>query len=157
MQTGICIRPFKIHLMSGPRYVGGNIVFPECEKKCPNKHLFIAKFYWLPHSPLGKVTVVLKIMAILQFNTRVMICQDMEALSLLLALCEGNPLVTSGFPSQRANDLVLDVFVNSLGPSDAIWHWRQWSALVQVMACCLTAPSHYLNQCWLIISKAQWH
>ena len=23
----------------------------------------------------------------------------------------------------------------------------------QVMACCLTAPSHYLNQCWLIISE----
>ena len=28
-----------------------------------------------------------------------------------------------------------------------------WS---QVMACCLTAPSHYLNQCWLIISEIQW-
>ena len=25
------------------------------------------------------------------------------------------------------------------------------------MACCLTAPSHYLNQCWLIISKVYWH
>ena len=24
------------------------------------------------------------------------------------------------------------------------------------MACCLTAPSHYLNQCWLIISKVLW-
>ena len=23
------------------------------------------------------------------------------------------------------------------------------STLAQVMACCLTAPSHYLNQCWL--------
>ena len=23
-----------------------------------------------------------------------------------------------------------------------------WSTLVQVMACCLTAPSHYLNQMW---------
>ena len=31
------------------------------------------------------------------------------------------------------------------------------STLAQVMACCLTAPSHYLNQCWLIISKVQWH
>ena len=27
----------------------------------------------------------------------------------------------------------------------------------QVMACCLTAPSHYLNQGWLIISKFQRH
>ena len=25
------------------------------------------------------------------------------------------------------------------------------------MACCLTAPSHYLNQCWLAISKVLWH
>ena len=31
------------------------------------------------------------------------------------------------------------------------------STLAQVMACCLTAPSHYLNQCWLIISEALWH
>ena len=49
------------------------------------------------------------------------------------------------------------LWVNSLGPSDAIWHWKSWSTLVQVMACCLTAPSHYLNQCWLIINKVWWH
>ena len=47
--------------------------------------------------------------------------------------------------------------INSLGSSDAMWRWRSWSTLVQVMACCLTAPSHYLNQCWLIISKVLWH
>ena len=46
---------------------------------------------------------------------------------------------------------------NSLGPGDAIWPHRSGSTLVQVIACCLTAPSHYLNQCWLIISKIQWH
>ena len=45
----------------------------------------------------------------------------------------------------------------SLGPSDAIWRWRSWSTLVKVMACCPTAPNHYLNQCWLIISKVPWH
>ena len=32
---------------------------------------------------------------------------------------------------------------------------RFGSTLVQVMAWCLTAPSHYLNQCWLCISQAQ--
>ena len=50
-----------------------------------------------------------------------------------------------------------------------IWRWS-WSLthcglvtpygdinLAQVIACCLTAPSHYLNQCWLIISKDLWH
>ena len=40
-------------------------------------------------------------------------------------------------------------------PSDAIgWHRRR-STLVQVMACCLPAPSHYLNQSRLIIYKVQ--
>ena len=32
-----------------------------------------------------------------------------------------------------------------------------WINIPQVMACCLTAPSHYLHQCWLIISEVQWH
>ena len=48
-------------------------------------------------------------------------------------------------------------WVNSLGPNEAICRWRSWSTLVQVMACCLTAPRHYLNQCWRIISKVLWH
>ena len=34
-------------------------------------------------------------------------------------------------------------------PGDAIWLWWSWSTLVQVMTCCLTAPSHYLNHCWV--------
>ena len=46
--------------------------------------------------------------------------------------------------------------VNSLWPSDAIWQHRSGSTVVQVMACCLMAPSHYLNQCWLIINEVQW-
>ena len=32
---------------------------------------------------------------------------DMEALPTLLALCEGNPTVVSGFPSQRASNMAL--------------------------------------------------
>ena len=40
--------------------------------------------------------------------------------------------------------------VNSLWSSDAIWRHETGSTLAQVMACCLAAPSHYLNQCWLI-------
>ena len=40
----------------------------------------------------------------------------------------------------------------------ALWrHHGTWSTLVQVMACCLMAPSHYLNQCWLIIKGVLWH
>ena len=47
--------------------------------------------------------------------------------------------------------------INTLWPSDAIWWDRYESTLAQVMACCLTAPNHYLSQCWLLISKIMWH
>ena len=48
-------------------------------------------------------------------------------------------------------------YVNSLWPGDVIWRQGTRSTLAQVMACCLTAPSHYLNQCWLIICEVPWH
>ena len=51
----------------------------------------------------------------------------------------------------------MQLILNSSGPSDAIWRHRSGSTLAQVMACCLMAPSHYLNQCWLIINKVQLH
>ena len=44
---------------------------------------------------------------------------------------------------------VAGIWLNSLWPNDAIWQQRSGSKLAQVMACCLTAPSHYLNQCGL--------
>ena len=48
-------------------------------------------------------------------------------------------------------------FINSLWPNDAIWRQGSRSTLVQVMACCLTAPGHYLDQCWLIINGFLWY
>ena len=43
---------------------------------------------------------------------------------------------------------------SSLWPYHAMWHWWSLSTLVQAMAWCLTAPSHYMNQCWLFINMA---
>ena len=43
--------------------------------------------------------------------------------------------------------------VDSLAPNDVIWWKISGSTLAQVMACCLTARSHYLNQYWLINTK----
>ena len=60
-------------------------------------------------------------------------------------------------PSLWNTTSIIDVVVNSLRPSDAIWRHRSGSTLAQVMACCLTASSHYLNQCWLIICKVLWY
>ena len=44
-------------------------------------------------------------------------------------------------------------YVNSVWPGDAIWRHRSGSTLAHVMACCLSALSHYHNQCSLIISE----
>ena len=63
-------------------------------------------------------------------------------------------------PARLLQHLVLvptiKVPVKSLWPCDAIWRHRSGSTLAQVMACCLTAPSHYLNQCWPLISEVLW-
>ena len=37
------------------------------------------------------------------------------------------------------------------------WHHKTWSTLVQVMAWCCQALSHYLNQCWIIINQFLGH
>ena len=47
--------------------------------------------------------------------------------------------------------------VCALWPVDTIWQQGYGSTLAQVMAWCRQAKSHYLNQCWLIISKILWH
>ena len=44
------------------------------------------------------------------------------------------------------------MIINSIWSSGTIWRHRSQSSLAQVMACCLTAPSHYLNHCWLLIT-----
>ena len=48
-------------------------------------------------------------------------------------------------------------WVNSLGSSDDICQQRSGSTLAQVMACCLMAPSHHLNLCWLNICHVLCH
>ena len=42
--------------------------------------------------------------------------------------------------------------LNGLWPSYVIWQHNTVSTLAQVRACCLTAPSHYPNQCWLLVN-----
>ena len=54
------------------------------------------------------------------------------------------------------------VSFNSSPPSSAYMRQETGSALVQVMACRLTAPSHYLSQYWLVVNwtlrnKLHWY
>ena len=77
-------------------------------------------------------------------------------------LPEGNFTGNAQVRSFKINDLTLQPdpkgqWVHSLWPSDARCRQRSGSTLAQVMACCLTAPSHYLNQHWQIIREVLWH
>ena len=47
--------------------------------------------------------------------------------------------------------------LDSLWPNDALWRHRSVSTCAQAMACCLTAPIQYMNQCWPIISEVLGH
>ena len=63
-------------------------------------------------------------------------CHHMETLSALPALCEGNPLVTGGFPSQRASStgfvVFFDVSLNKLLSKQLHCWWFEmpWSSCV---------------------------
>ena len=46
---------------------------------------------------------------------------------------------------------------NTLWPYDVVWRHGPVSTLVQAMACCLTTPSHYLDECLLLIREVMWH
>ena len=47
--------------------------------------------------------------------------------------------------------------INPLWPINTLWQHRSGSILAQAIACYLMAPSHYLNQCRLIIKGIPWH
>ena len=54
-------------------------------------------------------------------------------------------------------NLWFNLWFNSLQPNDTMRQERSWSTLVQVLACCLMVPSHYLSQFWQIISDVLWY
>ena len=59
--------------------------------------------------------------------------------------------------SHSVSKITFKDMVHSLWPNDAIgWH-TSGPTFVLAIACCLTAPIHYLNQCWLSITEAFWH
>ena len=81
---------------------------------------------------------------------------DVIATSLLRNVFAGNqhPALAGAWPWSRTDSEWHGVFK---GPVDGKWRQRYGSTLAQVMACCLTAPSHYLNQCWFTISEVHWY
>ena len=69
----------------------------------------------------------------------------------------GQIAVSSVYKTWRLNGQAYfqanDNACTSFWPNDALWRRRSGSTLAQVMACCLTATSHYMNQCWFITSR----
>ena len=57
----------------------------------------------------------------------------------------------------HASESATNTHINSWRPSDTIWRHRSGSTLAEVMACCLTTPSHNLNQCLFIINGVLWY
>ena len=54
-----------------------------------------------------------------------------------------------GLVQEKRNSSALSMEFRLSCTNPSIWRHRIRSMLTQVMTCCLTAPSHYLNQCWL--------
>ena len=53
--------------------------------------------------------------------------------------------------------LSLNVLTHCNLVTPCIWWHKSGSTIAQVMACCLMAANHYLNQCWLIIKCVLCH
>ena len=55
---------------------------------------------------------------------------------------------------------VIRAWLNLLWSDDAMWWHRSESTLAQAIDCCLKAPDHYMDQCWLIpvtSTRGQFH
>ena len=72
-------------------------------------------------------------------------------------------LTTNHYLNQWSPSSLMDLLItrpqwlNSLWPNDPTLLHRSASTLIQVMAWCRQATSHYLNQRWLTIKDVLWH
>ena len=127
-----------------------------CER-CANKKWCASKHTGLLNSCLGKLclhpylVVPLISARVTLISTRVSThCQaillqqecSFEFLPLATFMVDVNPSKTWIMPKRL---------------SDIIWWHRSGSPLAQVIVYCLMAPSHYLNECWHLISEVLWH
>ena len=65
----------------------------------------------------------------------------------------GDTINNSGESALRWVPMILITYCSH----DAMRLHRPGSTLAQIMAWCLRASSHYLNQCWQIISQVLWY
>ena len=122
---------------------GDNLVISGCTKDCPVQRMRTSLYSILNpgKNPISKQTT--------------------WSHQLMMWCCpRKNHLFIQTLSWSQLVKVLIHAILKSLQPSDAIWRDRQHgseSTLAQVMACCLTAPSHHLNLFWLITSKVLWH
>ena len=75
-------------------------------------------------------------------------CHQMETFSVLLALCEGNPLVTGEFPSQRpvtrSFDVFFDLCLNNRDTADLRCHHAYYAVTVMWIESCSSTSCIYM-------------
>ena len=105
---------------------------------------------------MAKVTVTgpyLSAMTDKIFIDDIWVTGDQNASTCGYFTCSGKWQVTTPWVSQITNFLTIDQNTFNTCPSEQ-WRHISGSTLAEVMACYLMAPSHYLNQCWLMITVA---
>ena len=65
--------------------------------------------------------------------------------------------VTFPYDVPRAEDSARSITSGAAKFIMVSWRHAHWSTLVRTTACCLTAQSHTLYQCWLITCEVLWH
>ena len=86
--------------------------------------------------------------------------QQQNVLHINIYICLCGVLVTlviHGYVSIMCIADAQNEIINSLWHNGAIWWHQSGSEFAQVMACCLPATNHYLDQGWMDLSRDQWH
>ena len=138
-----------------------------CFPCCQASYINLWTLLWLPGLQLGSIKNWAGYNALLErlFNAIDIFASVMEraindSVHEPLGIISSAGICFSNFKLKKAAEKYQTLQLlplNSLWPNDPIWRHRSGSTLAQVMACCLTAPSHYLNQCWFTISKVHWY
>ena len=106
-----------------------------------------------------KSYVVLNGLKVLTINSNVYNFQEINFLFLFILcfLCLRKLFLIKSLTDCYIGKCTKSGHLNLLGPSNTICWQGSGSALAQVMACSLTTPIHYLNQCRLLINAVHWH
>ena len=101
---------------------------------------------FVPKGPINNIPALVQIMAWRRPGDKPL--SEPMMVSLTTHICVTRPQWVNSTGATIWRCLIVLASVNQLRSREGDWHHRNRSTLVQVMACCQMAASHYLNQCW---------